>query len=1322
MLLQRSQHAKAVADVYTFAASFLRSYEANQIFQIPVSLFLQELLSYQEGFSKHYADSLDGCGLAQEGRVRESYYSFIRRLTEALHSTHRQELDKKVVPAYEYTQACLLHLLDVDWQPYDLTFITEVNLPTLYLNIAKETVKMRECTYGTEEEENEMKEYEKCMKWFEDCSNGFEKWYDSMKKEDKDEKKAVQMFVARFCDLLDVEVSCDGCDVTLPGRRYRCLQCEDMDLCATCYVGGVKPEGEHTHDHDMVHLVYKCNNCQAFIVGTRIHCNVCEDFDLCFGCHEKGAFPAEHNANHDITKFPLIKLKTSQDSDSMIQSYIHQHVWLLFTILAMSTGDIIHPEQPQGMVDHDYVKLAEHLQSQCMEIATHCLKQVPDDAEDSSKIAQGDQLDMRAIQSKQEEAFAIHTQERIMGLLGAMIPREEKITNMGNKYNFTTKEFIQLLFKIARGETGHEVNTRHLAMGLLGPLLTKCDLEVSDQAVESDSPKDNTADLIGWSSVKYLFSFGADCLEKCGLEWACSVSRILQSLYCSPDWRTVILHHLRTCVQNLTSEPDLPAIFALFVMAGFPEVLTIGSIVQFNHTSMDRKTGVVLKHYPDRYQTLIVEIKTRKRYTIQDKYVDCHSSIPDLLDSNHLSVFVSNVKTIVLELRADKELTPETVWVMSLCLKVLNKTLKSSDHCISEELFDPGFIQCLVYIASKGTEFSQQWLLKDLEVLSLMLFTNEGSSSTYKKGKSLPFSEQLAEALEKHSKASKEQNEASESATSDEDGMASDSDSSSLTFSVSDNETEGKSDVNKVFGDLDEKTKVMFETLHSDLKLPLDVLRVIYDMNNKNPDDVVKAIVENLERSARAKEDIKRLSQKWESIVHAKTPEAALASASSDKIIDTGIHYHPVFKYTNRCLDKASEEEWVENQKLIQTPDNDLEDDIQKTQRSKSAELLKQELEKQGRKSSREYIYKVNMAMSVLYARQVLTSLLAKWPAHGPVINTELLGCKDIQQIPCVLDLLNKSESKSRFQMVVDRVVHHCERESLIPIASTAGQFMEEVTLSSITKESPHDYKEDAAVKEKIQLPGASCLRISFDNKCSLKGSCDSLVFSSTCDLLQNKHEFSMENSSNWASFQIPGDTVYYEFCCTTSKDGKSGWGYKFTVTAGTRDSFETGYAILNKVLSTDLALSLPLKELWEILVYVSTKQTGQQRLKAIQLLLKIIHTQASLPPDSVMDLDLGLLKPLWIMYNNSTKSEVMTGTLVTPVIRALTELFLQVESLAMDRGIVTQYLLAIQDIDEIRKVVGQGIMNVAAIGIMINYPNYATELVTLMKNKKKQS
>jgi hypothetical protein len=40
------------------------------------------------------------------------------------------------------------------------------------------------------------------------------------------------------------------------------------------------------------------------------------------------------------------------------------------------------------------------------------------------------------------------------------------------------------------------------------------------------------------------------------------------------------------------------------------------------------------------------------------------------------------------------------------------------------------------------------------------------------------------------------------------------------------------------------KAFCLLQTLHTDLKLPLDVLKAIYEMNDKSPDDVVKAIVE----------------------------------------------------------------------------------------------------------------------------------------------------------------------------------------------------------------------------------------------------------------------------------------------------------------------------------------------------------------------------------------------------------------------------------------------------------------------------------------------
>jgi hypothetical protein len=62
--------------------------------QIPVVLFFQELLSYQDGFAKHYADGLDGCGLQQEAKVRQAFYQLIRRMSEPFHELHKHQLDK----------------------------------------------------------------------------------------------------------------------------------------------------------------------------------------------------------------------------------------------------------------------------------------------------------------------------------------------------------------------------------------------------------------------------------------------------------------------------------------------------------------------------------------------------------------------------------------------------------------------------------------------------------------------------------------------------------------------------------------------------------------------------------------------------------------------------------------------------------------------------------------------------------------------------------------------------------------------------------------------------------------------------------------------------------------------------------------------------------------------------------------------------------------------------------------------------------------------------------------------------------------------------
>ncbi|RUS90800.1 hypothetical protein EGW08_001419, partial [Elysia chlorotica] len=479
MLQERYRFASAISEVYVFSAEMLRVMSHEDPFQIPVVLFFREMSAYQHQFARHYADGLDGCGLNQEARVRSGYYTLIRRFVDAFRQNPGLPRNGKKAPAYDFLQCILLHLLDVEWQPYDLSFIYELQLPQLFMNFAKETVKMRDLCTSEVKEEEELEEYNRYMDWFKEVAGDFGTWFSHMA-EDITDKKSLKWFVARFSDVLDVEITCDGCRTTLPGRRYRCLQCVDMDLCTACFIGGVEPE-EHQDTHEIVHLVYKCNHCQGFIVSSRIHCNECDDFDLCLGCHLKQKFPSGHTDKHDVTKIPMMKLvpvKTSPSSSSALQAYIHQHAWLLYASLTLTLSDAVY-SQDTGFtfMDSDYFRVACQLQQQCLDQAIHCLDQV------SSEIdGEGEEI---PAEKRRERTFAMHSQERIMGLLGAVMPSELKKEHaIEAGYNFCTEDFLNRLLKASRGDQGHELNTHHLALRLMGRLLAHSDTKMADVSTQ----------------------------------------------------------------------------------------------------------------------------------------------------------------------------------------------------------------------------------------------------------------------------------------------------------------------------------------------------------------------------------------------------------------------------------------------------------------------------------------------------------------------------------------------------------------------------------------------------------------------------------------------------------------------------------------------------------------------------------------------------------------------------------------------------------------------------------------------------------------------
>ena len=83
--------------------------------------------------------------------------------------------------------------------------------------------------------------------------------------------------------------------------------------------------------------------------------------------------------------------------------------------------------------------------------------------------------------------------------------------------------------------------------------------------------------------------------------------------------------------------------------------------------------------------------------------------------------------------------------------------------------------------------------------------------------------------------------------------------------------------------------------------------------------------------------------------------------------------------------------------------------------RQDSYQLLQEELSKlksKGKPPSREEICRTLQGIVVLRARQVLAALLCHWPRNCPKLSTSFLGCVDITQYFCLLDLLLRQQEE----------------------------------------------------------------------------------------------------------------------------------------------------------------------------------------------------------------------------------------------------------------------------------------------------------------------
>uniref|UniRef100_A0A8C5T9N4 Zinc finger ZZ-type and EF-hand domain containing 1 n=1 Tax=Malurus cyaneus samueli TaxID=2593467 RepID=A0A8C5T9N4_9PASS len=1335
VLALRKSQGQSIMEVLKTIRQCLDLLGQPHCFHPPCVLFLLELLACQKDFTNYFGN-LEGCGAELHKEIRESYYQLVLFLVNSVKGFSTIN-DRSLLPALSCVQTALLHLLDMSWEPSDLSFFVEIQLPHLLMTTSQENISIHDSVICQWSEEDEIADYKQNCEWMDECQDiMFETWYEKIAQADPDKQRKMHMFVARYCDLLNVDISCDGCDEIAPWHRYRCLQCNDMDLCKTCFLGGVKPEG-HEDDHEMVNMEYACDHCQGVIIGRRMNCNVCDDFDLCYGCYHAKKYSDSHLPTHSITVYPMVTIRIS-DRQRLIQPYVHNYSWLLFAALTLYSADLASGEEVEGeKLDPQVLSHARVLQHQCIQLIGDCLMKaqhgkglknlallcmLPEDESFSendtlsgnpptdsapkghpgdkagkgrdekpstgsfvhrSVSTSGDSLSEDSTQKptekvlipSQEQVFAECSQKRILGLLAAMLPPFKSGSTMSL---INLEQILPLMFHVVISNAGHLNETYHLTLGLLGQLILRLMPAEVDAAVTKILsakhnlfvPGDGSTVPEGWKTTHLLFSLGAVCLDsRVGLDWASSMADILRSLNSSAQWHDVIAAFTDHCIKQLPFQLKHTNIFTLLVLVGFPEVLCMGTRSVYMDNANEPHNVIILKHFTEKNRAVVVDIKTRKRKTVKDYQLiqKCGQEGSDSQTQlrQYLQHFVL-ISTHLLQTSMDSSYAEavETTWVLSLALKGLYRTLQIHGFKeIQAAFLQSGLLKLLVKKCSKGTGFSKTWLLRDLEILSIMLYSSKQDISS--------LAEQEDTELE-----DREQ----------------DQDVEQPVVGPVDLE---QNKLDPLEG-LDEATKICFLMTHDALNAPLHILRAMYELQMKRTDSFFLEVQKRFDGDViTTDERIRTLAQKWQPSKRLRLEE------QSSKAVDTDMIILPCLSKPVVC-DKATEETNPVAQKLITNTESDLQLSYAKQRRTKSSILLHKELDSRSKKAVRDYLYRVNEAIAVLYARHVLASLLAEWP-DDVAINEEILDLSGPAHMTYILDMLMQLEEKQLWEKILQKVLHGCKENMLGTMALTACQFMEEPGMAVQMRESQHPYNNNTNFEDKVHIPGAIYLSIKFDSQCNTEEGCDELLMSSSSDFQQDRHSFS-GSPQKWTDFELPGDTLYYRF---TSDMSNTEWGYKFTVTAGHLGRFQTGFEILKQMLSEERVIPhLPLAKIWEWQVGVACRQTGHQRLKAIHLLLKIVQCSTQ------GDCDLTLLKPLWQLFthmeNNSCHDTAKPGILL-PLHRALAELFFVTENRVTELGSLQEYLLALNTEDHLHRCTAQALKNIAAISLAINYPNKST-------------
>ncbi|XP_077021704.1 zinc finger ZZ-type and EF-hand domain-containing protein 1 isoform X7 [Tamandua tetradactyla] len=1168
VLSLRKAQAQSILEVLKIIQCCTESLGQPHCFHPPYILFLFELLTCQKEFSNYFGH-LEGCGTELHKEIRDTYYKLVLFLVRAIKGFSGIN-DRSLLPALSCVQTALLHLLDMGWEPSDLAFFVDIQLPDLLMKMSQENISIHDSVISQWSEEDELADAKQNSEWMDECQDGmFEAWYEKIAQEDPEKQRKMHMFIARYCDLLNVDISCDGCDEIAPWHRYRCLQCSDMDLCKTCFLGGVKPEG-HGDDHEMVNMEFTCDHCQGLIIGRRMNCNVCDDFDLCYGCYTAKKYSYGHLPTHSITAHPMVTIRIS-DRQRLIQPYIHNYSWLLFAALALYSAHLASAEDVDGeKLDPQARSSANILRGQCVQLVGACLMkahqgkglkalallgvlpdggstpenqvlpvtlptwtpeeqlegktvqaaeetseagpfvyyngkdvhkeiqpldckqrnktdesvplikdpscqtQISDSSADTSipsrlpeSLTKSESLifynsdanyleassqkpvEEKAVTSSPEQVFAECSQKRILGLLAAMLP---PLKSGPTVPLIDLEHVLPLMFQVVISNAGHLNETYHLTLGLLGQLIIRLlPAEVDAAVIKVLSAKhnlfaagDSSIMPDGWKTTHLLFSLGAVCLDsRVGLDWACSMAEILRSLNSAPLWRDVIATFTDHCIKQLPFQLKHTNIFTLLVLVGFPQVLCVGTRCIYLDNANESHNVIVLKHFTEKNRAVIVDVKTRKRKTVKDYQLvqkggnqECNNCQTQLSQySQHFAFIASHLLQTIMGSHCPEAV--EATWVLSLALKGLYKTLKVSEAHGFEEthatFLQTDLLKLLVKKCSKGTGFSKTWLLRDLEILSIMLYSSKKEISTLTEHGDLELDDQG------------DQEEEVERAVS------------------SPSEPEQKK-LDPLEG-LDEPTRIYFLMAHDALNAPLHVLRAIFELQMKRTDSFFLEVQKRFDGDELTTDErIRTLAQRWQPSKSLRLEE------QSAKAVDTDMIILPCLSRPARC-DQATAESNPVTQKLISSTESELQLSYAKQRRSKSAALLHKELNCKSKRTVRDYLFRVNEATAVLYARHVLASLLAEWPGHVPV-SEDILELSGPAHMTYILDMFMQLEEKQQWEKILQKVLRGCRENMLGTMALAACQFMEEPGMEVQVRESKHPYNNNTNFEEKNEPPG----------------------------------------------------------------------------------------------------------------------------------------------------------------------------------------------------------------------------------------------------------